>query len=166
MSKLAVHEGWSYVGEADLTLDMSASWIRYWRERQDASGRALLDRFDPPLDVPWLLDCIIWVEVLSDGDFLYRVVGTKVREGIGQEVSGKRLSAIDLGGFEQEIRKLFSGLCEHKKARFMRGFYVRNEERETSWEAAALPILNKDGDVTRILVGMAYRAPTSEELDG
>ncbi len=155
MSRMADQEGWAYVEEDALRLPRSAAWNRYWRDHMDSSGRPLIDGFDPLVDVPTMVDSIGWIEVLEN-DYLYRVVGTTIRDQFGMEITGKRLSELQLGGFEREIRRAFDGIRSDLNPRHMRGYYVRNGRRETGWEASLLPITDTDGALTRILLGMAY----------
>lgn len=155
MPSIADHEGWAFVDEASLVLPYSKAWIDYWRGQLDNDGKPRVDRFDPLVDIPTMVHCIGWIEVLHD-DYLYRVMGTTIRDQLGIEFTGKRLSELDLGGFEVDTRNAFDSVRRDRDPRFMCGYYARDGRRDTSWEACILPILSADDIVTRILLGMAY----------
>ena len=155
MPPIAEHEGWTYVDEQSLRLPYSKAWVDYWRSRLDENGSPCLVRFDPLVDVPAMVHCIGWIEVLKN-DYLYRVLGTTIRDQLGVEFTGSRLSEMDLGGFEAEVRKAFDGICADGQPKYMRGYYSRHGRRETNWEACMLPIQDNTGAVVRILLGMAY----------
>lgn len=57
------------------------------------AGRAMppYSAFDP-VALPWVLGPISVVSVLDDGDYRYRVDGTRVVDYFGVEMSGKKLS--------------------------------------------------------------------------
>lgn len=140
----------------DLKYPESRRWLEFWdRLRGDRSAPLSADA-DPIANVPEIIDRICWVEVLDDGDFLYRVAGTLLREHFGFELTGRRLSGIDFQGFEHEIRALFTRVSTRCEAEYMRGFYTREDKKQTAWEASILPFVDTKGRVDRILVGMAY----------
>lgn len=150
------HEGWRYVSADTLTLPSSRAWRGYWDDRRGRDGHVRLGDVDPALDVPHLIEAVCWIEALDDGDYLYRVVGTAVRDHYGEEFTGKRLSQIRMRSYEREIKSLFDGMRRDLTPVYMDGYYMRDKTRETKWEATVLPIVNDTGTLARILVGLAF----------
>ncbi len=66
---------------------------RYWTEKRGTAPLPAKRDFDP-LDHPQALGTLMILERLEDGDYLYRLHGTKAAEQFGRDLTGRRLREV------------------------------------------------------------------------
>jgi hypothetical protein len=124
----------------------------YWLEKKGsrfAPSRADLD----PVDIPRLLPYVGLVDVLRDPlRFRYRLTGSNITTGYGQELTGRFLDEIDLDGHQHEIIREYQVVSELGEAVCATWEYSRKDGRYIAYERLALPLSN-DGKTVNMLFG-------------
>jgi hypothetical protein len=90
-------------------------------------GRALPARgdFDPPLEIPRLIPNMIIFDVLHEPlDFVYRLIGSKVRTHLMQDLTGVPMSNVAYQRADSVVWSHQAWVVEHAAPRFVRPPYV------------------------------------------
>jgi hypothetical protein len=96
--------------------------------------------FDPPIEIPRLVPNMIIFDVLQAPlDFVYRLIGTKVRTHLMQDLTGMRMSDIDFQRPPSVIWDHQAWVVEHAAPRFVRPPYVGPHKDFLFVEAVILP---------------------------
>jgi hypothetical protein len=112
----------------------------YWLAAKGERMLPLRSDFDPPLEVPRLVPSMIVFDVLHEPlDFLYRLIGTKVRMHLMQDLTGIRMSAIEFQRPPSVIWSHHAWVVEQAAPRFMRPPYVGPHRDFMFIEAVILP---------------------------
>jgi hypothetical protein len=112
----------------------------YWQAVKGARALPLRSDFDPPLEVPRLVPNMIVFDVLYEPlDFLYRLIGTKVRAHLMQDLTGTRMSEIEFQRPPSVIWSHHVWVVQHAVPRFMRPPYVGPHRDFMFIEAVILP---------------------------
>ncbi|MFO0989620.1 MAG: PAS domain-containing protein [Alphaproteobacteria bacterium] len=134
----------------------------YWSVKRGARpmpARADID----PVEVPRLLPHLMLVAVSDDPPrFRFRLVGTEIVARYGDELTGRALDEIDLGGeigsiqsqYEETVRAAAPTYCRHA-IETRQGKYLR-------YERLLLP-LSSDGIRVDMLLGGVYLLPAAAE---
>ena len=134
------------------------SGYAYWRERAGAGGVPARRDLDPPIDVPQLIPSVILFDVQTEPlDFVYRVIGTRVRTHLLQDLTGMRMSGIDFQRPPSDIWTHHAWVVENKTPRFMRPPYVGPHREFMFIEAVILP-LGSTERVEKLLVFVDFVA--------
>jgi hypothetical protein len=112
--------------------------------------------FDP-IEFPWALGFLSVVSILQDGNYRYRIDGTRVVEFFGVEMGGKLLSDYPFPQRKQRIKESFE-LVRNAKApvKIERNVFV--EEKSLRMHLLLLPFSNDGKDVSEIMSCLAYGA--------
>ena len=124
----------------------------YWLAR--ARERALPSRgdFDPPLEIPRLIPNIIIFDVLHEPlDFVYRLIGSKVRTHLMQDLTGVPMSSVAYQRADSVVWSHQAWVVEHAAPRFVRPPYVGPHKDFLFIEAVILPC-GENGRVDKLLV--------------
>jgi hypothetical protein len=96
--------------------------------------------FDPPLEIPRLVPNIIVFDVLREPlDFVYRLIGTKVRTHLQHDLTGACMSGIDFQRPPSVIWSHHAWVVDNAAPRFMRPPYVGPHKDFLFIEAVILP---------------------------
>jgi hypothetical protein len=124
----------------------------YWLAAK--SERALPQRcdFDPPLEIPRLIPNIIIFDVLHEPlDFIYRLIGSKVRTHLMQDLTGVRMSDVAYQRADSVVWSHQAWVVEHASPLLVRPPYVGPHKDFLFIEAAILPC-GQDARVDKLLV--------------
>jgi len=132
---------------ADIQSEIVRAGHAYWLAGKGARSLPSRSDFDPPLEVPQLVPNMIVFDVLHDPlDFLYRLIGTKVRTHLMQDLTGVRMSDIEFQRPPSVIWSHHVWAVEHRAPHFMRPPYVGPHRDFMFIEAVILPL----GAATRV----------------
>ena len=111
-----------------------------------------------PMDIPHqALPFVMLMEVEHEPRrLLMRLIGTRVTELYGQEVTGRHLDELDLGDMAEEIQASYMEIVDNGKPGRLTGGYVKEEGRELQFERIALPLSLDGNQVDQILVGAVF----------
>lgn len=150
--------------EADLPAGPLQFLVRYWRQhgREGAlPGFSIVD----PIALKPALGYLMLLDVLDEGwDYRYRIYGSEIASRFGRDLTGRRTSDI--------AKTAFTGIFYIAGYRAVLArreplFTVSSSPRYVAavdWWRLVLPLADRDGAVTRILVGNMpgdWRAPTA-----
>jgi hypothetical protein len=124
----------------------------YWLARKGERALPLRADFDPPLEIPRLIPNIIIFDVLHEPlDFVYRLIGSKVRTHLMQDLTGVRMSDVAYQRADSVIWSHQAWVVEHATPRFLRPPYVGPHKDFLFIEAVILPC-GTDTRVDKLLV--------------
>lgn len=124
----------------DVHSDIVRQGHAYWLA--GAGGRRLPARgdFDPPIEIPHLIQNMIMFDVLYEPlDFAYRLIGSKVRQHLMHDLTGIRMSDIEFQRPPSVIWSHHVWVAEHAAPRFIRPPYVGPYRHFLFTEAVILP---------------------------
>jgi hypothetical protein len=156
-SAQATHTNWQDLDPSQVQLATSHDWLALWDELGGVHGepptRAALNL---PAQRPALCKLALWIQLLDDGDYLFRIAGEEVRQRFGTRLAGRRLSELPLGEDAHDIRRCYQAAERTRAPTCARGFYDFGQGPETRWEACFLPFTGAESRVGYLLAGLAY----------
>lgn len=137
-------------------LSYHADLFRYWAERR--GGRSMPARSDlSPVDVPTLLPHLTLIDVV-EGRFRYRLVGSKVVQDLGREMTGTWVGThVTPPEYAAALCGIYEQVCAGRRPIFTSGDY-RSPSELTHAVSRLLVPLGEDGEtVNMILVSRLSR---------
>lgn len=128
--------------------------VAYWESKR--AGRLAPRRADiDPTEIPRLLPYLFMLDVLDGGaDFRYRLIGTHITEGMGRDVTGKKISELyeDRPQARKQLDATFRLPLTNKQPIFSRGrvFWMPRREYQR-FIGCSLP-LSSDGATIDIVL--------------
>jgi hypothetical protein len=136
--------------------ELYAYWDRKRGERP-APTRADID----PVDIPHLLSNIFICQVAHEPrDYIIRLFGTALVEGLGRDLTGKRYSEIFPADVVARIHLDYDAVVEKCAAVTARKDASWSDKSHLHYELLLLP-LSDDGKTVNRIVGAAYRLETA-----
>lgn len=131
-----------------------AAFRAYWDEIR--GDRPMPGRHDlDPIDIPRLLPEVFLADVLADGDFRYRIVGSHIVEQAGADFTGMKVSEVIHRGSQRELRKLYLHVVATCQPQYRRLRYrMRYTRLHSRYEVIVAP-LSADGEQVDMLFGIA-----------
>ena len=112
----------------------------YWLARKRDRALPLRSDFDPPLEIPRLIPNMIIFDVLHEPlDFVYRLIGSKIRPHLMQDLTGVPMSTVAFQRADSVIWAHQAWVVEHAAPRFLRPPYVGPHKDFLFIEAVILP---------------------------
>jgi len=124
----------------------------YWRSIHPAEGLPGRRHFDP-IDIPRLLPNICLIDVPApEGDFIFRLMGTKAVEFYGADFTGKPFVSPYIKAAESQAYNDLCGTWADRLPRWRRGqaSFVRNREFVII-ERLYLPFANDSATIDMVL---------------
>ena len=136
----------------DVHSEIVRAGYAYWLAAKGECALPARSAFDPPIEIPRLIPNMMVFGVLHEPlDFVYRLIGTKVRAHLMQDLTGMRMSNIEFQRPPSVIWSHHVWAVEHAAARFMRPPYVGPHRDFLFIEAVILPC-GSDGRVDKLMV--------------
>jgi hypothetical protein len=155
------------VAPDQLRRQAARDWLGYWRElaAQVPDGVPRRSDLDLIRDRPHLARLAVWIEVL-DGDYRFILAGEDVRWLFGRSIKDLRLSEIRFTAFTETTWQQYdtavatrAPCCSVGSYQFSGQSSYRVGGTVTEREMVMLPFVNADGEVDRLLAGMAFDTP-------
>jgi hypothetical protein len=109
-----------------------------------------------PDEITPMLPNIVLIDVVGDPPrFKMRLVGTKVVEAFGQEVTGKFVDEIDQGAVGPAILARARALVAERRADLHVWEYTKNDGRHIKYERLILPLSSDGESVDQLLCAYA-----------
>jgi hypothetical protein len=126
----------------------------YWRSKWQ--GGVLPGRRDiDPWEMRAFLDQVFIVTVTQNPmRFWFRLVGTGVNDGYGEELTGRYVDEIDLDAVQKEILDEYRTATIEARPVYSRWDYVKDDQTHLRYERLLLP-LSSDGRSVDVLLGGA-----------
>ena len=126
--------------------------LAYWLEKKGdrlAPARAEID----PAEIKPLLPYVGIVDIeRSPLRFRYRLAGSDVARGYGEDITGRYLDEIDLNSHQHQIMQEYARTAECAEPTCSTWEYQRNDGRHLRYERIVLP-LSSDGKQVDMLLG-------------
>jgi hypothetical protein len=139
----------------------------YWSAKR--GGRPMPARADlDPLEMlPWLPQTML-AEPLADGDFRFRLVGTDVRERLGCEMTGRRLSELPVGREHlHDLLAEYRAVVDRRLPAHHFHGYPEADARQPFFFDRLLCPLSSDGVTVDLLLGVRHdRVAAAVQLPG
>jgi hypothetical protein len=140
---------------------------RYWQSK--AAGRAMPSRADiDPVEIPGLLPHIMLVDVLEDGGYRYRLIGTEIERAHGVKATGRRADEmIRDPDYRKHVLGLYAECLRERRPVFSEGLFLSPTALmpERYRKVLFLP-LSQDGDRVNMLLLVVTFTHISEETRG
>ena len=137
----------------DLRSPVTRAGHEYWLAKKGDRPFPSRADFDPLLEQPKLSRNMVLVDVERDPlDFRYRYIGTRVRENMNAEWTGKRMSEISMQRAPNPIWQHHLWVLEHKRPRFYRPAYLGPFKEFMFIESAQLPLGAEGGEIEMMMV--------------
>lgn len=108
-----------------------------------------------PQEIGLLLPHVYIVDIIGrPRRFRFRLVGTRIIEGYGEEITGKFLDEIDLGDKSSAIQEEYEKAVNQQAPTASSWSFSKNDGRELNYEHLILP-LSTDGRTINMLFGGA-----------
>lgn len=123
---------------------------RYWndlRAGRDAPSRSEVD----PRRIPDCLETMFILEALDNGQFRFRLAGTRLCEWLGMEARGCVAEAVMAPGHEREMSDLARRVLRTPGVGMMRLRALDGGGTDWPGEALLLPLRSEMGDLARVI---------------
>ena len=129
-------------------------------------GRTLPSRADfDPNELKRHLSSLFITEVLDDGDFRYRLIGTAVTRAMGRDVTGLRLTEAYRPQDAAHMLGLYRKLCQKRVPVWRAGRTRWSEVDYSLFEVVFMP-LGADGEtVDQVLSSISFSPETSDAVE-
>ena len=129
--------------------------LDYWKDCR-SDGEVPLRTDVDPIDIPQLLPHLCLVDVLDGGDdYKFRVVGTAVVDGIGEDWTGKTAREVEFDGRYPDVSDQYRKVVE-TRAPVWADNDMNINDRRLRFEILILPLSDENGQVTKILCGKRF----------
>ncbi len=119
--------------------------FRYWQSLR--KGRLLPSRADiDPADIPHLLPHVMLTDVLPDGRYRYRLVGTEMDRSFGACLTGHTLEEVMFGGYLAYITGLYDRAVREKKPLYSSSRYGGGDGTNPLYTKRITLPLSSDGE--------------------
>jgi hypothetical protein len=134
----------------------------YWRSKK--IGDALPSRRDiDPWEMRTFLRQVFLITVTrSPLRFWFRLVGSGVADGYGEDVTGKYLDEIDLDEVRTEIIEDYRAATLERRPVRSTWDFIKDDRKRLRYERLLLP-LSSDGETVDMLLGGAVRLGRGEQ---
>jgi hypothetical protein len=134
--------------------------FEYWRRKR--GHRPAPSRQDiQPVEIKSLLPRIFIVEIVgAPPRFRFRLAGTLIVDGFGEEITGRFLDDLDLDRRNREITADYQRVVDTRGPVCSRWRYTKNDGKVLSYERLLLP-LSSDGKASDMILGGAAEEPLS-----
>lgn len=123
----------------------------YWRGK--CQGRAMPARADlDPTEIPRLLPYLLLTDVLPDGGFRYRLVGTEVERSFGARMTGKRTDELLFGDYLAYIDGLYRRVVDGRQPIFAGSRYGGADGQSPLFTERVMLPLSSDGETVDMVV--------------
>jgi len=124
----------------DVQSEIVRAGYAYWLAAKGDRAFPSRGDFDPPIEIPRLITNMIIFDVLHRPlDFVYRLIGSKVRMHLMQDLTGVPMSKVEFQRADSVIWSHQAWVVEHAAPRFLRPPYVGPHKDFLFIEAVILP---------------------------
>ena len=131
--------------------------LAYWEAKRGA--RAMPARRDlDPTEIPRLLPYLLLTDVLPDGGYRYRLVGTEVERSFGASMTGKRIDELMFGDYLAYMSGLYRRVVETRQPLFSGSRYGGVHGQSPLFTERLMLPLSSDGEtVDMVLSAQVFR---------
>ena len=146
------------VGQSPITDLRLREALDYWQAK--AAGRALPGRSDiDPIEIPKLLPDLMLVDVLADGRYRYRLIGTENAEAHGLNATGRYLDEVLPGPeYKAHVLALYDECVRTCRPLYSESLFMSPRQRtpERHTKVLFLPLAEAGDSVNMVLVVQVF----------
>ncbi len=135
----------------------------YWAEKRgdrDMPSRGDLD----PVEMAAFIQFVVLLDVEeAPRRYRFRVIGTGIVDGFGEDRTGGYFDEVDLGDVADEASRGLDEVVETRSPRYLTGEFVKKNGRHIRFERISLPLSSNGTDVDMIFNGVAYMPLSDKE---
>jgi len=137
----------------------------YWAERR--GKKPVLDRADvDPTDIPTILPHLYLTDVLPDGGFRVRLIGTHMVQRLGWDPTGKKISEILNGQYLEYVHSFLYAAVEARNPVFCESNYSIPGKDFLRVKRLILPMTHGGTTIDQLMIGQEFldqsRQPTPD----
>lgn len=124
---------------------------RYWldcRGQRPIPSRADID----PADIPQLLPYLLLTDLLDDGRYRFRLVGTEVERSFGAPMTGRTLEELMSGDYLAFMRSLYRKVIAEKRPIYSTSRYSGSDGDSPLFTKRVMMPLSSDGLVVDMVI--------------
>lgn len=131
-------------------------FVEFWWSKHTPDRLPTRSDFDFYEITEWVSHVII-MDVLSNGsDFRYRLIGTRIVEAVGRDLTGKNVSNSSYTGNKDNVFQTFSMPVTEKRPIIRRGKMIwLHEKKWKNYESVHCPLFDKNRSVN-MTIGVQY----------
>jgi len=131
----------------------------YWFGRKGDRPFPSRAEFDPLVEITRLARNLMLLDVSHDPlDFRYRLIGTAVREHLGENWTGRRWSEIEFQRPPNPIWEHHQSVVDSRRPRFLRPDYVGPHRSFLFVESAVLPLGDAQERIDMLMLFVDFRS--------
>jgi hypothetical protein len=147
---VSMSETWEIEDLARAESPAIAAGVAYWREKAGAAAMPSRAQIDP-LEMRAFLRKILIIDVMENGDFVYRLCGTEITEGNLRDLTGRRADAESLGASAPQFLDAYRRTVAARAPVFFIGRMWWQDRGYVSFEQVMLPLSSDGGAVDKLL---------------
>jgi hypothetical protein len=114
-----------------------------------------------PGDIGPLLPHVFLIDVTRDPrDFRFRLVGTRISETTGQQMTGKMMSEVFPPEFYRDVHHHWSLTVDEQRPRLGIGTLWVSDKEWMPWEGLIMPLSHRSDEADMLLGGLAFGQPS------
>jgi hypothetical protein len=127
-----------------------AAAVDYWRQKAGSTAMPSRSQIDP-VEMRAFLRKILLIDVLENGDFVYRLCGTEITEGNRQDLTGRRADEASLGASAPHFLDAYRRTIAARAPVFFIGRMWWQDRGYISFEQVMLPLSSDGTEVDKLL---------------
>jgi len=146
-----------FVDPAEITSDLVLSLHRFWLDARGSLVFPDRSNFTPEKLLPWLGHIQIVDVIDGGGDFLHRVIGTKIVEVVGRDLTNKYVSECQYEIGTEAMLERYRETAEKREPKFRKGTVIW--ARDKSWldyQLVTAPISTNGTQVDQMITVIDY----------
>jgi hypothetical protein len=134
-----------------------AAGVAYWREKAGSAAMPSRAQIDP-VEMRSFLRKILLIDVMENGDFVYRLCGTEITEANRQDLTGRRADEVSLGASAPQFIDAYRRTIAAQAPVFFIGRMWWQDRGYVSFEQVMLPLSSDGAAVDKLLCVVDFEA--------
>jgi hypothetical protein len=143
-------ETWEIADIAMAESPAIAAAVAYWRLQAGSAAMPSRGQLDP-IEMRSFLRKILIIDLMENGDFVYRLCGTEISESNRADLTGRRADAESLGASAPQFLDAYRRTVAARKPIFFVGQMWWQERGYVSFEQVILPLSSDSETVDKLL---------------
>jgi len=127
-----------------------AAGVAYWREKAGTAAMPSRAQIDP-VEMRSFLRKILLIDVMENGDFVFRLFGSEITEANRQDLTGRRADATSLGASAPQFLDAYRRTIAARAPVFFVGRIWWQDRGYVSFEQVILPLSSDGAQVDKLL---------------
>jgi hypothetical protein len=146
----ALSETWEIEDLVHAESPAIAAAVAYWQEKAGTAAMPSRAQIDP-IEMRSFLRKILIIDVMANGDFVYRLCGTEITEANHQDLTGRRADEASLGASAPQFLDAYRRTIAAREPVFFIGRMWWQDRGYVSFEQVMLPLSSDGQAVDKLL---------------